>query len=147
MREHGGKLEFVLAGEIQTGALPVVFTQEDVRAVQLAKGAIRTGLDLLLGEASVNKAGVDAKRLDRLIVAGAFGKFIDIDEAISVGLFPSVPRERVVQVGNAAAFGVQRMLVCAGARLRAEQIARQTQYIELATQPDFQSIFMRRINL
>jgi uncharacterized 2Fe-2S/4Fe-4S cluster protein (DUF4445 family) len=140
--EHNRKLEFVLAGETRTGALPVVFTQDDVRAVQLAKGAIRTGLDLLLAE-----AGVKAEQLDRLIVAGAFGKYIDIDEALSVGLLPSVPRERIVQVGNAAANGVQRMLVCAGARLRAQQIARQAHYIELASQPDFQKTFMRRITM
>ena len=64
VRDHGGKLEFVLAGEIETGALPVVFTQEDVRAVQLAKGAIRTGLDLLLGEAASkqNRSGRGAAR-------------------------------------------------------------------------------------
>jgi uncharacterized 2Fe-2S/4Fe-4S cluster protein (DUF4445 family) len=142
VREHNRKLEFVLANETQSGALPVVFTQDDVRAVQLAKGAIRTGLDLLLAE-----AGVEAEQLDRLIVAGAFGKYIDIGEALSVGLLPSVPRERIVQVGNAAASGVQRMLVCADMRLRAERIARQAHYIELASQPDFQKTFMRRITM
>jgi uncharacterized 2Fe-2S/4Fe-4S cluster protein (DUF4445 family) len=142
VRTHDHTLEFVLASERQTGALPLVFTQADVRAVQLAKGAIRTGLDLLL-----SKAGIDATGLDRLIVAGAFGKYIDIDEALSVGLLPPVPRERIVQVGNAAACGVRRMLVCADARDRAEQIARQAQYVELASQPLFQKTFMRRMAL
>jgi uncharacterized 2Fe-2S/4Fe-4S cluster protein (DUF4445 family) len=120
----------------------VVFTQEDVRAVQLAKGAIRTGLDLLLAE-----AGVDAGGLTRLIVAGTFGKYIDIDEALSVGLLPSIPRERIVQVGNAAACGVRRMIVCAATRVWAEQIARQAHYVELASQPGFQKTFLRRITL
>jgi uncharacterized 2Fe-2S/4Fe-4S cluster protein (DUF4445 family) len=147
VREHNRKLEFVLAGENHTGALPVVFSQEDVRAVQLAKGAIRTGLDLLLAEAKIIETGAEAGGLDRLIVAGAFGKFIDIDEALSVGLLPPLPHERIVQVGNAAASGVQRMLVCADARLQAEQIARQSTYIELASQPGFQQTFMRRIAL
>ena len=142
VREQDHKLEFVLASEDQTGALPVVFTQDDVRSVQLAKGAIRTGLDLLLAE-----AGVDAGELDRLIVAGAFGKYIDIDEAFSIGLLPSGTRERIVQVGNAAASGVQRMLVCSEMRSRAEKIARQAQYIELASEPGFQGAFMRRISL
>jgi uncharacterized 2Fe-2S/4Fe-4S cluster protein (DUF4445 family) len=142
VREHNRKLEFVLADELQTGALPVVFTQEDVRAMQLAKGAIRTGLDLLLAA-----AGVDAGGLDRLFVAGTFGKYIDINEAISVGLLPSVPRERIVQVGNAAACGARRMLVCADMRLRAQQIARQAHYIELASQTGFQETFLRRITL
>ena len=142
VREHDGKLEFVLADAIGIEGLPVVFTQEDVRAVQLAKAAIRTGLDLLLAE-----AGMDAGVLDKLIVAGTFGKYIDIDEALFVGLLPPIPRERIVQVGNAAALGARRMLVCADARRRAEQIARGARYLELATQPEFQKTFLRRIAL
>ena len=80
VRTRGHHLEFVLAEESETGALPVVFTQDDVRAVQLAKAAIRAGLDLLLSE-----LGVPEDELDQLIVAGAFGKYLDIDEAVNIG--------------------------------------------------------------
>ena len=103
-----------------------------MRAVQLAKGAIRAGLDLLLDEGRVN-----APELEHIIVAGAFGKFIDIDDALAIGLLPKVPRERIVQVGNSAGAEVRRMLACARARQRATEIARQAHYLELATRKDF----------
>jgi uncharacterized 2Fe-2S/4Fe-4S cluster protein (DUF4445 family) len=142
VRERGHKLEFVLADEKETGALAVVFTQDDLRAVQLAKAAIRAGLDLLLAN-----SGVREDNLDRIIVAGAFGKYIDIDEAVNIGLLPPVPRERIVQVGNAAGAGVRRILACAGARAQAHALARQARYLELASRPEFQETFIRRISL
>jgi uncharacterized 2Fe-2S/4Fe-4S cluster protein (DUF4445 family) len=143
VRERAGQLEFVLADEAQTGALPVVFTQDDVRAVQLAKGAIRAGLDILLDEGRVS-----APELEHIIVAGAFGKYIDIDDALAIGLLPpAVPRERIVQVGNSAGAGVRRILACARARQRATELARQAHYLELATRKDFQKTFVRNVGL
>jgi uncharacterized 2Fe-2S/4Fe-4S cluster protein (DUF4445 family) len=143
VRERAQQLEFVLADEKQTGALPVVFTQDDVRAVQLAKGAIRAGLDLLLDEGKVREA-----ELDHIIIAGAFGKYIDIDDALTIGLLPpGVPRDRIVQVGNSAGAGVRRILVCAHARQRATELARQSHYLELATRKDFQRTFIRSVSL
>jgi uncharacterized 2Fe-2S/4Fe-4S cluster protein (DUF4445 family) len=118
----------------------VVFTQDDVRAVQLAKAAVRTGLDMLLKE-----VGLSDEDLDRVIIAGAFGKHIDVDEAVAIGMLPSLPRERIVQVGNAAGAGVRRLLVCAEARARAGELARQAHYVELAARPTFQRAFMSRI--
>jgi uncharacterized 2Fe-2S/4Fe-4S cluster protein (DUF4445 family) len=64
-----------------------------------------------------------------------------------VGLLPSLPRERVVQVGNAAGTGVRRMLPCADARARAHLLARQAHYLELALLPHFQNTFINRIDL
>ena len=94
-------------------ALPVVFTQSDVRNVQLAKSAIRTGLDLLLAQ-----AGIDAARSRQTYVAGAFGKFLDVEDAVLIGLLPDLPRPKISQVGNAAGAGVRRLVACAkpGAR-------------------------------
>ena len=141
VRERAHTREFVLAEEAG-GALPVVFTQNDIRAVQLAKAAIRAGLDLLLAE-----SGLAEDRLDRLIVAGAFGKYIDIDEAVAIGLLPALPRQRITQIGNAAGAGVRRLLACGAARARATELARRAGYLELASRADFQKTFIGRINL
>lgn len=136
VRERYGRREFVLTEDCAGTATPLVFTQSDIRAIQLAKGAIRTGLDVLLRD-----AGLASRDLDRVLVAGAFGSFIDIDDAIAIGLLPDVPRRNVVQIGNAAGTGACRLIACNGARTRAARLAEEVRYIELASQPDFDTVF------
>jgi uncharacterized 2Fe-2S/4Fe-4S cluster protein (DUF4445 family) len=118
----------------------VSFSQEDVRAVQLAKSAIRTGVELLLRE-----AGLQAGDIARFIIAGAFGAYVDVGSGIATGLFPSLPAERFVQVGNAAGLGVQRMLASRHAREQAGEIAARCGYIELSTLAGFQKAFLHHI--
>ena len=139
VRERERHREFVLTDQNKSGALPLVFTQDDIRAVQLAKAAIRTGLDLLLAETGV---GEDA--VERFVIAGAFGKYLDVHAALAIGLLPPVSSSRIVQVGNAAGAGVRRILVCANARAKARALARESQYLELATHPGFHHTFARR---
>ena len=139
VREQRQTREFVLADGGRQDALPIVLTQADVRSIQLAKAAIRTGLDLLLDAARLQE-----DQIQRFIVAGGFGRYLDLESAMSIGLLPAVPPGRIVQAGNSAGAGVRRMLVCACARERAIQLARQAQYLELATRPDFHKIFARR---
>jgi uncharacterized 2Fe-2S/4Fe-4S cluster protein (DUF4445 family) len=114
--------------------------QDDVRAVQLAKSAIRTGTQLLAAE-----AGIAEEAIDRFVVAGAFGAYLDLDTAVAVGLLPALPRERFVQVGNAAGLGVQQMLASLERRARAEALAKRCQYVELASRADFQKTFLTQI--
>ena len=118
----------------------VTFNQDDVRAVQLAKSAIRTGVELLLREARLHAGGID-----RLIVAGAFGAYLDVRSGIGIGLFPPLPLERFVQVGNAAGLGVQRMLASGRARAEAGELAARCRYVELSTQAGFQKAFLQHI--
>ena len=118
----------------------VHFTQFDVRAVQLAKAAIRTGVDMLLQDRGVRESDID-----RFIIAGAFGAYIDVASGIDIGLFPDLPPARFEQVGNAAGLGVRRMLASLKTRKRAAEIASACQYVELATRREFQKAFMRRI--
>ncbi|WP_084798434.1 ASKHA domain-containing protein [Pleomorphomonas koreensis] len=136
VRERYGRREFVLSEDCGGTAAPLVFTQNDIRAIQLAKGAIRTGLDVLLSD-----AGLASQDLDRVLVAGAFGSFIDIDDAIAIGLLPDVPRRNVVQIGNVAGTGACRLVACNGARTRAARLATEIRYVELASQPDFDTVF------
>ena len=121
-------------------APPVRFTLHDVRAVQLAKSAIRTGVALLADE-----AGIEENAIDRFVIAGAFGAYIDVDSAIAIGLLPALPRDRFVQVGNAAGLGVQQMLASRARRERAAELARLCRYVELSARTDFQKTFLRHI--
>jgi uncharacterized 2Fe-2S/4Fe-4S cluster protein (DUF4445 family) len=118
----------------------VFFTQEDVRAVQLAKAAIRTATDLLLDE-----AGLAEDAIERFVIAGAFGAYIDIDSGVRIGLFPDLPRERFLQVGNAAGLGIRRMLASTWSRARAKALAQSCQYLELSSRADFQRRFLNHI--
>lgn len=132
-----GEIALLLADEEQTGGPPVVFTQHDVRAVQLAKAAIRAGLDILLKEKGVMPDG-----LDRLAIAGTFGSHIDLDDARVIGLIPPLPPERLAKVGNAAGTGARMMLASLGQRYRAAELARAARYLELAGRADFMRTFI-----
>ncbi|WP_374712730.1 ASKHA domain-containing protein [Symbiobacterium terraclitae] len=119
----------------------VRLTQQDVRALQLAKGAIRTGVDLLLQE-----AGIGAGALDEVLLAGAFGNYLRRESAVAVGLLPPVPPERIRPVGNAAIAGAKLVLLSRSARARAEALARSARFVELATHPAFEEVFMEALN-
>jgi uncharacterized 2Fe-2S/4Fe-4S cluster protein (DUF4445 family) len=119
----------------------VHFGQGDVRAVQLAKAAIRVGVELL-----ADAAGLKEGDIERFIIAGAFGAYIDVESGIATGLFPDLPRERFEQVGNAAGLGVRRMLASRRARIRAAELGRTSRYVELSTRADFQRRFLHQIS-
>jgi uncharacterized 2Fe-2S/4Fe-4S cluster protein (DUF4445 family) len=119
----------------------VALTQKDIRALQLAKGAIRSGIDLLL-----RVAGIEPSDLDAILLAGAFGNYLRRESAIAIGLLPPVPVEKVRPVGNAAAAGAKRVLLSRTARARAEALARGARHIDLATHPDFEEIFLDALN-
>ena len=123
-------------------AAGVLLTQDDVRAVQLAKAAIRTATELLLDE-----AGIAAAAIERFGIAGAFGTYIDVASGIDIGLFPALPRERFRQVGNAAGAGVRRLLASTAARARARELARACRYTELSSRGDFQKAFLGHIGI
>lgn len=131
--EIGGQRAAVLANDIY-------FTQHDIRAVQLAKSAIRTGMEMLLKDMSLAE-----REIDRVIIAGAFGAYIDVRSAITIGLLPSLPLETFEQVGNAAGLGIRQMLASQRARTRAAEIASRCRYVELSTRTEFQKTFMHNI--
>lgn len=125
----------------ETADIPAVrFTQHDVRAVQLAKSAIRTGVALLAAE-----SGRTERDIDRFVIAGAFGAYIDVASAITIGLLPPLPHERFAQVGNAAGLGIQQMLTSTERRARAARLATECRYVELSSRGDFQKTFLNHI--
>ena len=111
------------------------FTQADVRAIQLAKAALRAGIDLLCERAQVD-------RVDQIGLAGAFGSHIDPLAAILLGLAPDGPPTSVVSVGNAAGAGAVAALLSGTHRAEAERIAEQVQRVETATEARFQELFV-----
>jgi uncharacterized 2Fe-2S/4Fe-4S cluster protein (DUF4445 family) len=118
----------------------VAVTRKDVNEIQLAKGAIRSGVEILL-----NEAGLTYEGIDEFIVAGAFGTYLDLGSAVKVGMFPPLPKERYHQVGNAAGAGARQMLISLERRQVAARLARETEYIELTVHPDFREVFVREL--
>jgi uncharacterized 2Fe-2S/4Fe-4S cluster protein (DUF4445 family) len=143
VREKDGLREFVVVGEAERdGAPAITVTQHDVRELQLAKGAMRTGIQALL-EAN----GLRDEDIDHVIIAGAFGSYIDVSSAISIGMLPALPLERFRQVGNAAGTGARLALISRSQRLEAQAIARRVRYLELGTLPRFNDIFAQSMFL
>ncbi len=143
VRGEGARSEFLLVPAGERGApRDLVVTRKDVNEIQLAKGAIRAGIEVLLSE-----AGLEAEQIERVVVAGAFGTYLDIGSALAVGMFPPLPRERFVQVGNGAGMGAKLALVSRRCRAVTEEIARRVEYIELTTHPRFVEAYMNALML
>lgn len=115
----------------------IVITQKDVRQIQLAKGAIRAGINIIL-----RNAGLTPDDLDEILLAGAFGNYIKKGSAQRIGLLPDIPQERIRFVGNAASTGAKMALLSRKVRKDTERIRQETKHIELAALPDFMDEFM-----
>ena len=136
VREVNGTLELVLVEE-RTGASKVVVTQQDVRELQKAKAAISAGTSILM-----RRAGVDRTEIETMFVAGAFGTYIDPRNAQLIGLFPELELGELRTVGNAAGAGARMVLQSSGSRDTAAKIPKMVEYIELATDHDFQNEYL-----
>jgi uncharacterized 2Fe-2S/4Fe-4S cluster protein (DUF4445 family) len=132
--EGDGGVSFLLA-RAESGD-PVVITQRDLRELQLAKAAIRSGIDLLL-----EHAGVELPALDELCLAGGFGNYIDKENAMRLGLIPELPLEKLNFIGNGALVGARLTLLSRSLRRKGHQVARQAEHLQLAHTPDFQMRF------
>jgi len=119
----------------------IVLTQDDVRQVQLAKGAIASGVMMLQ-----HVAGVPAEAVSELMLAGGFGNYVSVESALRIGLIPPLPRERIRYVGNAASLGAQLCLVSETERAHAEAVAARIEHVSLAAHPDFEGIFVDCMN-
>lgn len=134
VRSQNHLREFVIVDEnARDGLDAITLSQKDVRELQLAKAAIRTGIQAL-----VEAHGLTENDIEQVIIAGAFGTFIDVSSAITIGMLPPLSLERFTQVGNAAGTGARLALISREQRARAEQIAQRDGYIELASVPGFQ---------
>jgi uncharacterized 2Fe-2S/4Fe-4S cluster protein (DUF4445 family) len=135
--DHGAEFLIVTAKDSGSGK-EIVINQKDVNEVLLAVGAINAGFNILL-----DVTGTPHTSVEDVIVAGAFGTFLNIHNAIRIGLFLRFPNAHYRQVGNAAALGAKWMLISGAARKRAQEIARRTRYQELTSYPNFNRQFAR----
>ncbi len=141
VEREDGMLQYVLADAASTGSgRAVVVTRKDINEIQLAKAAIRTGVEVLLME-----AGIGYEDVEEFIVAGAFGTYLDLRSTIRTGMFPPLPLDRFKQVGNAAGAGARQMLVSASRRALAARLARGAEYVELTVHPAFTSRYLKAL--
>ena len=133
LREVDGERVFDLTGGIY-------LTQNDIREVQMAKGAIAAGIDLMAAH-----LGIQVGDIEQVLLAGAFGSFIDTKSACRIDLLPRILQEKIQAVGNAAGSGARR-LACSKSELeRAQRIVEKAEFLELASLPRFQRCFAKKM--
>jgi uncharacterized 2Fe-2S/4Fe-4S cluster protein (DUF4445 family) len=128
----------IVSADGSRGQAPIVLTQPDVRAVQLAKSALRTGIDLLCRENRM-------QRPRKILLAGAFGSFLNIRDSLRIGMFPDLPEVEIEVVGNAAGAGAILALLEPDRFHTAREIVKRTRVFDLATHTDFQAAFIQNL--
>ncbi|MEE4195244.1 MAG: ASKHA domain-containing protein [Anaerolineae bacterium] len=126
----------VSAEQSGTGS-KIVISRKDVNEIQLAKGAIRAGVEVLLREAGINAADIDV-----FIIAGAFGTYLDLENAVEIGMFPDLPIDTFEQVGNAAGIGAKHLLLSRSIREKSKRMIEHDEYVELTAYPGFREIYV-----
>jgi uncharacterized 2Fe-2S/4Fe-4S cluster protein (DUF4445 family) len=135
LREGPGGLEFVIAWAPQTAiGRDITFNVNDMRALQLAKAAMYSAAKIMMRRLGVQK-------VDKVVLAGAFGSFIDKVKAMAMGLYPDCELKNVFAVGNAAGDGARMALLNVDKRAEADEVARAIEYVELTVEPDFEKQF------
>jgi uncharacterized 2Fe-2S/4Fe-4S cluster protein (DUF4445 family) len=131
--------EFVIAWKDEAAIeSDIVVTQSDIREVQLAKAAIYTGGSILMKQMRAMP-----EQIHRVFLAGAFGNYVDPQNARIIGMYPDIPLERVQFVGNTAGSGARMALLSIDEREKAKEIAKRVEYVELGADPDFQNEFLK----
>ncbi len=115
----------------------VVLTQKDVREVQLAKAAIRAGIELL-----AERFGIRVGEIQRVYLAGAFGNYLDPASACRIGMIPPVLVDRIVPIGNAAGEGAKLCALSRAEFVYSQKLAAETEFLELASLPQFQDCYV-----
>lgn len=140
LTERGTKRDFLLISSDQAPPDGLFATQQDIRQVQLAKGAITAGITALLEE-----AGLSEEAVDKVYIAGAFGTHVRLESLIRIGIIPAAWADRVTFVGNSAKAGALMCLLAQSKRREAGEISRTTRYFELSVRPGFDRLFSQSL--
>ncbi|WP_143753444.1 ASKHA domain-containing protein [Dethiobacter alkaliphilus] len=132
--EHDGSWAFLVAQD--PDGKRIMVTQKDIRELQLAKGAMAAGIRILM-----NNSGIGYDEIDEVLLAGAFGNYLNPRSACIIGLIPGELEDRVTMVGNAAGAGAKLALISSEEYHRAAQLAKKVKFIELGSNPGFARIF------
>jgi uncharacterized 2Fe-2S/4Fe-4S cluster protein (DUF4445 family) len=133
----GGRTRFILAVRDGDPDSSIFLDEEDIDAIKLAKAAIFTGVQTLLG-----RWGILPDHLSKVYLAGAFGTSIDPVHAERIGMIPTLPRDRVIQAGNAAIEGASMMLLSRAKRYQAEKMVAIIEHVSLENEPGFEDMYI-----
>jgi uncharacterized 2Fe-2S/4Fe-4S cluster protein (DUF4445 family) len=143
IRVEDNSAEYVLVRAGERGApRDLVVTEADINNLLRAKGAIYAGFSVLL-----RSVGLTMAEVEQVLIAGGFGKHINVEKAIQIGLLPDMPWDRVKYVGNSSALGAYFALVCREARVALQAIARKMTYLELSADNSFMDEYTRALFL
>jgi len=139
--EEGWEYVVVWKEDSATGE-DIVFTENDIENVIRAKGAMFAGYQILL-----ESIGLNFEDLDRIYLAGTFGNYIDIEEAITIGLLPDISREKIFFLGNTSLEGAKLALLYKDTLLKMEKVVNMMTNIELSVYPKYMEYYMAALFL
>ncbi|MBM3153089.1 MAG: DUF4445 domain-containing protein, partial [Chloroflexi bacterium] len=139
--EHGGEYVVAWGGETESGE-DIVISRVDVDNLLRAKAAIYAGFSVLAGQ-----VGMRLEDISRMLIGGSFGKYVNVEKAVQIGLLPDMPWERFEFLGNTAVRGTYYALLSSQDRERLREIARRMTYIELSADNSFYDAFMSALFL
>ncbi|RJP76598.1 MAG: DUF4445 domain-containing protein [Candidatus Zixiibacteriota bacterium] len=143
LRRHGRHTELVLASEADTGgAGDLAISEVDLDNLVRTKGAIFAGIMTLL-----KGVGLEPGAIDRVIIAGGFGRYLDVERAVQIGMLPDLPREHFSYLGNGSLRGAGLALLSQRLRDELEEVARRVTYFELSAWPGYMDEFMAALFL
>ena len=140
-RLSGSKASEMFYTLVNSNGHAIGLTQQDIREVQLAKGAIAAGIEIMLEE-----AGMSLRDIDRVFVAGAFGNYLNFVNAIELGILPNVPEGKITALGNSAGLGACQLLCGEDCWADVSCLSATARHIELAEHPRFQEVFVRSLS-
>ena len=141
LQEKDGQPVYILVkGEDAANGSDIYLSQKDIREVQLAKGAIAAGIEIM-----AEKLGIESSQIDQVFLAGAFGNYMDEKNACEIGLIPYALIDRIRPIGNAAGEGSKLACMNRGQYDYACEMAKKAEFIELATEPQFQDVFVDQL--
>jgi uncharacterized 2Fe-2S/4Fe-4S cluster protein (DUF4445 family) len=137
IRVEGRQARYIIASAEESGTGKEISISEiDIDNIIRAKAAIYAACALLL-----EQVGLGFDDVDKIYIAGGFGRFLDIEKAIIIGLLPDLPREKFLYIGNSALMGAYKVLVSPQSRQKQLELARRMTYVELSTDPAYMDRF------
>ena len=138
---HNNKKEFIIVQKDDSDInQAITISQDDIRQVQMAKGAFYSGMRIIMNH--LNELTTEKKyTVEQIFLAGAFGNYIDKNNAKFIGMIPDLPSDKIFQIGNAAGIGSQYLLLNKNLRKKTLKLLKQTQYVEIGAKKEFQREF------
>jgi uncharacterized 2Fe-2S/4Fe-4S cluster protein (DUF4445 family) len=132
-----GEPVYILVSADQTAMNEdIIFAESDIRNLIYSKGAVYAGFTTLL-----NEAGMDFSMVDRVVIAGGFGQYLNIDKAVTIGLLPDIDRDKFIYTGNSAIAGAYMALLSSESRREARQISNDMTYVDFSSNSRYMDEF------